>query len=116
LSCIAITIASVKYFKSQKPGYSPLLNKLPTTNNNYGSTTITNDTASDDTAIMDIEIKSSRWTIYNVLRFLFSMVQLGLFISIIDKVNEHKYEFSINEGSVNDILVAYGTHVIFWVC
>lgn len=115
-------IASVKYYKSQRPGYAPLINKsgtLPTSNTYYGTAGIINnasaDSASDDTITMDVEIKCSRWTVYNVSRVLFSLVQLGLFVCMIQNILEGQYNFSENEGTKSDVLVAYGTHVVFWV-
>ncbi|KAI9251679.1 P-loop containing nucleoside triphosphate hydrolase protein [Helicostylum pulchrum] len=120
-SMAIISIASVKYYKSQRPGYAPLINKantLPISNAYYGATgTINNasaDSASDETITMDIEIKCSRWTIYNISRVLFSLAQLGLFVCVIQKVLNHQYNFSQNESSKSDVLVAYGTHVAFW--
>lgn len=121
-SIITISFACVKYYKSQRPGYAPLINKtgtLPTSNTYYGTTgTVNNpsaDSASDETVTMDIEIKCSRWTIYNVSRVLFSLAQLGLFVCTIQKIYNHQYNFSENESGKSDVLVAYGTHVAFWV-
>lgn len=121
-SFIVVANASIKYYKSQRSGYAPLINKantLPISNSNYGTATnassVNDDTASDDTVTLDIEIKSSRWTIFNLSRVLFSIAQLGLFLYAIQKIGEHKYDFSKNEGNKFDVLVAYSTHAAFWV-
>jgi hypothetical protein len=114
-------IASVKYYKSKSSGYTPLLNKLPTSSNNhYGATTAHNnssddDAASDNTVTMDIEIKSSRWTIYNWSRLILSMAQLGLFVCAAQKIYQNHYEYSPNEGSKSELLFAYSTRIGFWV-
>jgi hypothetical protein len=117
-SFLLTSIASWKYYKLQKSNhYTPLLNKrtniLPTAT--YGATAATSDNASDDTIIEEIEIKSARWTVFNISRFLFSMVQFGLYLYFIEKIFQHKYEFSVNEGTRFDLLTSYGTHLIFWV-
>lgn len=114
-----VTIASIKYYKTQKPGYAPLINKTSTlpTSNTYGTTT--NDSFDDDISVdtitMDVEIKSSRWTVFNLSRFLFSLIQLSLFIVATRKISSKEYGFSNNEGSKSDVLVAYVTHIAFWV-
>lgn len=118
---IIITKATIKYYKSQSSGYTPLLKT--TVNHNYGSTTptatdgtvSTNDDASDSTITMDVEIKSSRWTIFNWSRLILSFVQLGLFACAMQKIMEHKYQYSPNEGSKSDILHAFGIRIVFWV-
>jgi uncharacterized membrane protein YcgQ (UPF0703/DUF1980 family) len=53
--------------------------------------------------------------ILSLSRFLFSAVQLALFVYAIQKIGDHKYDFSENEGSKFDVLVAYGTRAGFWV-
>lgn len=114
-SFIIITIASWKYIKSQKSNnyYKPLLSSnLPTTTT-YGSTTTTDN--NDQQEEEKIEIKSSRWTLFNLSRFLLSVIQFGLFFYFIIKIRQQKYEFSINEGSKFDILISYGTHLLLWV-
>lgn len=114
-----VAIASVKYYKTQKPGYAPLINKTSTlpTSNTYGTTTNDSydDSVSIDTITMDVEIKASRWTVFNLSRFFFSFIQLGLFIVAIRKISQKEYEYSENEGSKYDVLVAYGSHTAFWV-
>lgn len=117
-SLIIITKAAIKHYKSTSAGYAPLLKT--TVNQHYGSTTAagtvsTNDAASDATVTMDVEIKSSRWTVYNWSRLILSLVQLGLFACAMQKIMEHKYQYSPNEGSKTDLLHAYGMRVIFWV-
>ncbi|CAO3610008.1 unnamed protein product [Mucor fragilis] len=116
-SLIIITKAAIKHYKSTSAGYAPLLKT--TVNQHYGSTTAagtvsTNDAASDATVTMDVEIKSSRWTVYNWSRLILSLVQLGLFACAMQKIMEHKYQYSPNEGSKTDLLHAYGMRVIFW--
>lgn len=93
-----------------------------TANQHYGSTThatagtvSTHDAASDATVSMDIEVKASRWTIYNWSRLILSLVQLGLFACAMQSIMEHTYQYSPNEGSKSDLLHAYGVRVIFWV-
>lgn len=120
-SLIIITKATIKYYKSQSSGYTPLLKT--TANHSYGSTiptatagtVSTNDDASDSTITIDVEIKSSRWTIFNWSRLILSLVQLGLFASAMQKIIEHKYQYSPNEGNKSDILHAFGIRIVFWV-
>lgn len=112
-------MASVKYYKTQKTGYAPLINKtstLPTTTT-YGTTTHDSydDNVSVDTITMDVEIKTSRWTIFNLSRLLFSLIQLGLFIVAIKRISQKEYDFSENENNKDDVLIAYGSHTAFWV-
>lgn len=64
---------------------------------------------------MDVEVKASRWTIYNWSRLILSLVQLGLFACAMQSIMEHTYQYSPNEGSKSDLLHAYGVRVIFWV-
>lgn len=118
-SSIVIAKASVKYYKSHYAGYSPLL-KLPSNANNYYGATLPSfhedeDTASDHTVTMDVQITTSRWTIYNLSRLLISLVQLSLFARSIHQVLDHTYQVSPNEGSNFDILFAFGTRAAFWV-
>ncbi|KAI8647895.1 P-loop containing nucleoside triphosphate hydrolase protein [Parasitella parasitica] len=114
---LIITIkACVKHYKSQSPGYTSLLKT--TANQHYGSTTAgtvsTSDDASDSAIIMDIEIKSSRWTVYNLSRLILSVVQLGLFACAVQKIMDHEYQYSPNEASESDVLHAYGVRIVFW--
>ncbi|KAI7889871.1 P-loop containing nucleoside triphosphate hydrolase protein [Mucor mucedo] len=113
-----VVMASVKYYKTQKPGYAPLINKTSTlpTSNTYGTTTNNSydDNVSIDTITMDVEIKASRWTIFNLSRLLFSLIQLGLFIVAIKRISQKEYDFSANENNKYDVLVAYGSHIVFW--
>lgn len=95
------------------------MNKLPiSSNTHYGATTVpdsNNDAASDNTVTMDIEIKASRWTIYNWSRLVLSVVQLGLFVCTAQKVYENHYEYSSNEGTKSELLFAYSTRIGLWV-
>lgn len=118
-SFVVVVFASVKFYKSQRSGYAPLINKantLPTSNTYYGATSVVNDdNASDDTVIMEVEIMASRWTIFNLTRFFISSVQLGLFVYAIGKLIGHDYDLSKSEGSALDVLISYGTRATFWV-
>ncbi|CEP16804.1 hypothetical protein [Parasitella parasitica] len=115
-SLINITKACLKLYKSQTPGYTSLLKT--TANQHYGSTTAgavsTSEDASDSTITMDVEIESSRWTIYNLSRLALSSVQLGLFACAVQKIMDHKYQYSPNEASESDILHAYSVRIVFW--
>lgn len=118
-SFIVIVLESVRFYKSQRSGYAPLINKantLPTSNTYYGATSdADNDNASDDTVVMEVEIMASRWTVFNLSRFLISAVQLGLFVYVIGEIIGHRYELSKSEGKIFDILISYGTRATFWV-
>ncbi|KAI8094907.1 P-loop containing nucleoside triphosphate hydrolase protein [Gilbertella persicaria] len=119
-SVAIIAKATIKYYKSYSTGYTPLLSKLPTNSNNYYGTVNhhdnDDDTASDDTvAVMDIEIKTSRWTIYNCSRTVLSLIQLCLFVSAIKQVLDQKYHFSANEGNLHGLLFSFGTRTGLWL-
>ncbi|CAO3646433.1 unnamed protein product [Mucor hiemalis] len=117
-SFVVIVFASVKFYKLQRFGYAPLINKantLPTSNTYYGATSVVNDdNASEDTVTMEVEIMASRWTIFNLTRFFISSVQLVLFVYAIGKLIGHDYDLSKSEGSALDILISYGTRATFW--
>ncbi|RCH88324.1 hypothetical protein CU097_000606, partial [Rhizopus azygosporus] len=72
-SIIYLMIGSIKHYRSRKHGYEPLLkhSQLPTVHH-YGSAAIS-DNASDDTITHDITIEASRWTLFNLSRFLLSL-------------------------------------------
>lgn len=108
-------IGSIKHYRSRKHGYEPLLkhSQLPTVHH-YGSAAIS-DNASDDTITHDITIEASRWTLFNLSRFLLSLAQLALCVIAIQKIYHKTYEFTENEGSEHEILGAYMTHAAFWV-
>lgn len=110
-----MTIGSIKHYRSRKHGYEPLLkhSQLPTVHH-YGSAAIS-DSASDDTITHDITIEASRWTMFNLSRFLLSLAQLALCIVAIQKIHHKTYEFTENEGSEHEILGAYMTQTAFWV-
>ncbi|ORE10363.1 P-loop containing nucleoside triphosphate hydrolase protein [Rhizopus microsporus var. microsporus] len=114
-SIIYLTIGSIKHYRPRKHGYEPLLkhSQLPTVHH-YGSAAIS-DSASDDTITHDITIETSRWTLFNLSRFLLSLAQLALCVIAIQKIYHKTYEFTENEGSEHEILGAYMTQAAFWV-
>lgn len=122
-SLVTITKASIKHYKSSRYSeYSTLL-KLPSNANNYYGATLPSslqdeneDTASDNTVTyMDVEISASRWSIYNLSRFLISLAQLALFVNSLLLVRSHTYPFSPNEGKDSDILIDFVVRTAFWV-
>ncbi|KAG1471789.1 hypothetical protein G6F56_001926 [Rhizopus delemar] len=109
-SAVIILFASVKYYKSKKNGYEPLLKnmRLP---GHYGSA-IRPDNASDDTVTTDVPIGSSRWSIFNISRVSFSLAQLALYAFAIQKIYQGKY--TLIGGSQSETLSDYTTHAALW--
>lgn len=122
-SLIVILKSAFKYYKSYHSEYKPLLRLPSHANNYYGSIESSantsnddvNDTASDDTFIMDVEIKASRWTVYNWSRLFVSTIQLYLFLHCMQQIDNHKYQLLPNEGKKSDLLFAFGARATFWV-
>jgi hypothetical protein len=111
-----MTKSAIQYYKSYHSAYKPLLRLPYHANNYYGSIeSNTSDTASDTTVNMDVEIKTSRWTVYNWSRLLISTIQLCLIIHHMQQIDHHKYRLLPNEGKKSDILFALGVRATFWV-
>ncbi|KAI9485985.1 MAG: P-loop containing nucleoside triphosphate hydrolase protein [Benjaminiella poitrasii] len=115
-SSIVLTFASIKYYKSRSSAYEPLLNRLPATSN-YNTYGTPDNTAAvtESTKSMDIEIKASRWTIYNWFRLILAAVQLSLFLYAVHEMDEGDYKYSPNEGKKSYLLFAFATRIGLWI-
>lgn len=119
---VVIVKSAIKgYYNSRHSDYKPLLRLPSHANNYYGSTgrnTVNEDEDDDDdseTVIVDVEIKTSRWTIYNWSRLFISAIQLYLFVHHMQLISHHKFELLPNEGKRSDLVFAIGVRATLWV-
>jgi ABC-type multidrug transport system fused ATPase/permease subunit len=117
---VIVKSAIKDYYNSRHSDYKPLLRLPSHANNYYGSTgrnTVNEDEDDDDdseTVIVDVEIKTSRWTIYNWSRLFISAIQLYLFVHHMQLISHHKFELLPNEGKRSDLVFAIGVRVTLW--
>ncbi|KAI9247698.1 hypothetical protein BDA99DRAFT_565069 [Phascolomyces articulosus] len=132
-SLSAVIISHVRYRRKTLSIYTPLKTNASLLGGagSYGATThvptITveddNDspqdqddaTSTDSTISPSYEERSTRWSIYNITRFIASLIQVGIYLFSLQQLVSNNYELDKTvEGSQEILMTSVGANFIFW--